>query len=89
MTRFDVDWLPDALDDLADIWLQASDRDAVNFAAAMIDARLAASPSEVGTAISEGLYELTVSPLRVLFVFDDAKGNVEILRAFPSRIGPR
>lgn len=61
MTRFDVDWLPDALDDLADIWLQASDRDAVNFAAAMIDARLAASPSEWARRFPKGF---TNSPYR-------------------------
>lgn len=37
MTPFWVEWPPDVLSDLADIWLQAPDRQAVTDAQARID----------------------------------------------------
>lgn len=84
MNRFHVDWLPDAIDDLAEIWLRAANRASVNFASAMIDQRLAESPSEWGKEVREGLCEFSVPPVRVLFAVDDANHIVEILRAFLS-----
>ncbi|HJT31645.1 MAG TPA: type II toxin-antitoxin system RelE/ParE family toxin [Pirellulales bacterium] len=84
MIRFHVDWLPDAIDDLAEIWMRAANRASVNFASAMIDQRLAESPSEWGKEVREELYEFNAPPLRVLFTIDDANHVVEIFRAFLS-----
>jgi mRNA-degrading endonuclease RelE of RelBE toxin-antitoxin system len=65
--NYSVDWSDDAIATLAQIWLQAPDRVAITAAAATIDRLLAASPRANGTPVSEGLYAIEVSPLRVQF----------------------
>lgn len=65
--RYTVVWATDAESELADIWMQASDRPAVTAAAATIDTELAVDPNTKGTPISEGLRRLTVPPLHAYF----------------------
>ena len=67
MTRYTVVWPQSSLDELADIWLNSSDRDAVTTAAHQIDRELAEDPATKGLHLSEGLRALYVQPLRVLF----------------------
>lgn len=89
MIHFQVDWTRDALDDLADLWLRAADRNAVTLAAAIIDQSLGESPHDWGTELSEGLREFIAPPLRVLFTIDDAAQMVDVARVLPFRRGRR
>jgi hypothetical protein len=63
MTRYAVTWLQDAEDELAEIWTQASDPQAVTDAANALDQLLAHDLATQGKPVSEGLRELHVSPL--------------------------
>jgi plasmid stabilization system protein ParE len=65
--RFAVTWTPSAEQDLADLWLNASDRDAVRAAADEIDARLQRNPLHEGQARANPTRILHVPPLAVLF----------------------
>ncbi len=78
MNPYSVDWTDDALDSLALLWLQAAAPADVNQAQAMIDSLLARAPLHHGTEVSEGLRELTIPPLRVLYSVDDAQRAVEV-----------
>jgi plasmid stabilization system protein ParE len=78
MTPFRVDWTDAALDMLADIWTQASDRAAVNDAQDYIDAVLARDPLRHGRHRSEGLYQIIVLPLTALYSIDQAKKIVQV-----------
>jgi plasmid stabilization system protein ParE len=78
MTPYHVDWTDAALDMLADIWTQATNRAAVNAAQNQIDALLARDPSGYGQLRSEGLYKLIEPPLVVFFAIDEAQKVVEI-----------
>src|SRR5262245_4577658 len=55
------------LDELTLLWLQATDPNAVTQAEATIYSLLRRAPLQHGAEISEGLRELTVPPLRVLY----------------------
>lgn len=79
MTRFTVVWRPETLADLADIWLDADDRESVTRAAAEIDLRLRDDPANQGTQAHEGLWNLNETPLRVLFTMIQADRVVEIV----------
>ncbi len=80
MNRFMVGWRGEALQELAEIWLESDDRDAVVAATRDVDAELAQRPLEKSKEISEGLYRIDVLPLRVYFTvsIDDCK--VEIVK---------
>jgi plasmid stabilization system protein ParE len=67
MTRYKVAWSKDALDGLAEIWVEASDRRSVTSAVRFIDADLAHDPMLKGGEVHEGLRMLVASPLRVYF----------------------
>ena len=78
MTPFTVDWLPDALDMLADIWTQASDRSAVTAAQNRIDKMLARDPLGSGKEVHELLYQLIEPPLTVSYSVDQPRKIVEV-----------
>ena len=81
MKNYKVKWRKTALDELADVWLRAVDRDAVNRAVTEIESRLEESPSEWGRELREGLRSFRLGPLRVLFyVVNDSK-TVRIVAA--------
>jgi len=67
MTRYTVVWHALAQDELADIWLGATDRNAITAAANTIDTTLAIDPSAQGASVSSRSRELTSGPLHVLF----------------------
>jgi hypothetical protein len=85
MTPFSVDWPPDILSDLTDIWLQAPDRQAVTDAQARIDRLLGRNPLGHVRPLSEGLYRLDVYPLVVTYAVDPDRYSVRIesVRAVP------
>ena len=82
MNPYTVDWNQDALSDLADIWLQASDRRAVTDAQARADQLLADDPLGQGRHQAEGLYRLLVSPLVIFYSVDMARQSVEVSRVW-------
>ena len=80
MTRYTVTWVPNAQDELAQIWLDAPDRQAVTAATHRIDRELAEDAPTKGTEVSEGLRELIVPPLKVLFTASEADRLVVVAK---------
>jgi hypothetical protein len=79
MTRYTVVWLTSAQNDLAQLWIDAEDRKAVEEAGNAIDRELANDPGGKGTPVSEGLRALDIEPLRVTFTFEDADRLAKVL----------
>ena len=67
-----------AEDQLAQVWLEASDRDAVSAASHRIDIALAEDAEAKGTALREGLRSLNDPPL-ALFWVSEAERRVEVV----------
>jgi hypothetical protein len=80
MTRYTVVWVRSARDELAEFWLNASDRESVAVAANTIDQELAVDPSTKGVAVHEGIRGYFCRPLRVLFAARENDRIVEVLR---------
>ena len=78
--RYTVQWEIVPRDALADIWLEANDRNAVAFAANEIDRLLAGNADLQGEAAHEGLRSLVVSPLMVLFEVRPDDRIVQVVR---------
>lgn len=76
--RYTVVWLQDALAQLAQIWLEASDRKEITTAADRIDQELAIDPSTKGTTVSEELRSLYVPPLCAVFSVSEPDRLVEV-----------
>jgi hypothetical protein len=79
MTRFTVVWHADATDELARLWIAATDRQALRSAADAIDYELAVDAPLKGSGIPDSLRQLTVAPLRVLFAVSEADRMVRVL----------
>ncbi len=80
MIRYTVVWPVGARDELVDLWIAASDRDAITAAANSIDLELSEDATEKGIELSEGLRALFAPPLRVLFAAREGDRVVEVLR---------
>ena len=78
MRRYTVTWLKGAQGHLAQIWVDATDRQAVTEAANAIDRLLAVDPTAQGEEVSEGLRRLSVPPLHVLFSVREPDRLVEV-----------
>ncbi len=78
MNSFHVEWTMTALDMLAEIWTQASNRRAVNNSQNQIDAQLAGDPIGRGTHLGEGLYKMVVDPLIVFYSVDETTKQVQV-----------
>lgn len=78
MSRYRVEWDPSAEDELARIWLQASDPQAVTAAQARADQLLAQDPIRYGRYLSEGLFCLDVPPVSLAFTVDSVNDVVEV-----------
>ena len=76
--RFTVIWSPFALDQLADLWLNAQDRNAVTTAQYQIDQLLLIDPDLQGIPFF-GDRALSVPPLRVRFTINPDDMIVEVL----------
>jgi len=79
MTRYTVVWHDDAQNQLAEIWMNVSDRQSVTLAANAIDRQLADDASTKGTAVEGDLRLAIVPPLRLLFAVSQADRLVRIL----------
>jgi hypothetical protein len=84
MNLYTVNWTDDALNELASLWLQASDPDEMTRAQATIDTLLARAPLHHGEAVREGLRRLIVPPLRVLYTVDTSARHVEVASVKPA-----
>ena len=75
---YSVDWLPQAEKGLGHVWLAASDRVSVTFAANRIDQMLAHDPQQRGRWLYGTTRLLIVPPLAVIFdvIADDKRVNV-------------
>lgn len=80
MTRYTVVWVRSARDELAELWLNAPNRNAVTTAARDVDQQLAQDASIQGVELSEGLRSLFVAPLNAIFSVREDDRIVEVLR---------
>lgn len=78
MNPFRVDWEPAAEDELARLWLQASDPQAITIAQAQADRLLALDPLKYGRHLAEGLYSIDVPPLVLTYTIDTVNHLVEV-----------
>ena len=83
MTRYTVVWVRSAQDELAELWLSASDRNVITAAARAIDEELSEDVSIKGSDLSEGLQSLFAPPLKAIFTVSDDDRMVEVLRVIP------
>ncbi|HET6575498.1 MAG TPA: hypothetical protein VFG68_17985 [Fimbriiglobus sp.] len=77
--NFTVIWLPLAQNELAQVWLDATDRNAVTAASNRIDQRLAADPVSEGESRSADERITFDPPLRVVFRVAAATRDVFVL----------
>jgi hypothetical protein len=82
MNPYTVDWLPTAEDELAAIWLAASDRPAVTAAQNTVDRLLSHDPMGCGAPIAEALRKLIVVPLMVYYSVQEAQKLVEVSNVY-------
>jgi hypothetical protein len=80
VTKYTVVWLKSVHHELGEIWLAASDRNAVTAASAEIDRELASGAEEKGKALSEGLRVYDAPPLRAVYYVDSPNRLVEVCR---------
>jgi hypothetical protein len=78
MSRYTVVWTKTALDELAELWINARDRNAVTAAAHVIDAELSQDAATKGVEVAEGLRAFFDPPLRILFAVDEGDRIVEV-----------
>ena len=79
---FRVKWRRTALDELADIWMQAdsTERKAITAASQEIDRRLSRDPANQGESRSGGRRILFEPPLSVVFQLEADGQTVTVLR---------
>jgi hypothetical protein len=85
--RFTVLWTPAAEQNLAAVWLDADDRDAVTSAANTIDRLLAQDPESHGEARFDTVRTLTVAPLGVDYEVLEGDCIVYVLTVWDSSKG--
>jgi hypothetical protein len=80
MIRYTVLWHGSAQDELAELWINARDRNAITAAAHLVDVELSQDAAVKGVDVAEGLRAFFSPPLRVLFAVDDGDRTVEVMR---------
>jgi len=80
--KFEVIWIPSAVQELAAIWLQASDRQAVTTAAHAIEKRLESDPENDGESRPKGRRILHSKPLGVRYRVLVDRRLVKVLRVW-------
>jgi hypothetical protein len=74
--KYTVVWLPDVMNELARLWLDATDREAVSLATARIDGLLAAAPHDYGESRQHPMRVLLCHPLGVEYKIDEGDRKV-------------
>ena len=80
MIRYTVVWQKQTEADLANIWNEGVDRNAIAEAANRIDSELAVDAHMKGTLVSERSRELCVDPLHIMFRVDQMDRRVDVYR---------
>jgi DNA-binding HxlR family transcriptional regulator len=76
--KFNVEWMPDAIEQLAAIWTNAANRSDVTKASNGIDQKLAVDPLNEGESRG-GIERITFeNPLRVLYRVFESERKVEV-----------
>lgn len=83
--KYTVVYVPSAEDQLAEIWMAATDREAVTVASDRIDRTLADDPVDAGESRPDGYRVLIELPLVVYFHILEADRMVRVLRVIGSR----
>ena len=78
MSRYRVQYLQQAADDLALVWHDAQDRGVVTRASYEAEQELSSDPLRFAEHLSEGLYRLEVPPLRLYFTVRDEDHTIEV-----------
>jgi hypothetical protein len=78
MTPFQVIWSPEALRQLAALWITATNRSEITRAQHRIDQALAADPKSAGRELSEGLWKLDDPPLLVFYEINDVHKAIRV-----------
>lgn len=81
--KFTVAYLPEAEQQLADLWLNATDPTAVTNASGHIDRMLATDPLGVGESRVADLRILIESPLAVVYDVREADSLVKVWAVWP------
>lgn len=79
---YEVIWIPDAEQQLAAIWVQASDRASIAAAANNIDKRLTKDPEHEGESRAQALRILHCKPLGVDYRVLGSERQVRVLRVW-------
>jgi hypothetical protein len=85
--KYQVDWVPQALQTLAGIWVRATDRNAVTAASHAIDQTLADDADAVGRAVFDTVREYHHPPLGVEFDVIVADAQVWVLTVWETATG--
>ncbi len=80
MIRYTVIWQDEAIEDVAALWLDASDPAVITTGCNTIQKLLSLSPEIRGTEMREGLRSLTVWPLRAIFAVREEDRIIEVWR---------
>jgi plasmid stabilization system protein ParE len=84
--NFTVVWRPSAEERLAEVWLDAADRQGIADAANTIDAILRKRPTEVGESrVTHNVRILTVSPLSIYYDVHEQDCLVAVSAGWRSR----
>jgi hypothetical protein len=78
MSPFRVEWEPAAEDELARLWLQSIDQQAITAAEAKADHLLCYDSFKYGNHLSEGLYRIDVPPLTFIYTIEPSNKLVVI-----------
>jgi hypothetical protein len=84
MARYQVEWKPNAEQQLAKQWLEAADRKSVTQATKEIEDSLASDPVQFGESREGDVRIAFVPPLSVLFSVNEQDKLVEVLEVGPS-----
>jgi hypothetical protein len=80
MNGYAVSWQSEAEDELASIWIQALDRQAVTQAQVQVDRLLARDPLGCGSEVAEGLWKIMLVPLVVYYEVDNNRRRVTVVK---------
>jgi plasmid stabilization system protein ParE len=83
--NFTVVWTRPALNQLADLWTQATDRAAVTAASDRVDATLAADAANAGDSRGGAVRLLFDRPLAILFRVDEETDRVYVVSVSTAR----
>lgn len=86
--NYTVIWLPDAEQELAEVWLNAPHRSAITRAAAAIDRLVESAPEDEGESRPNGRRILFAAPLAVIYRVHPDEHQVTVLHVWQFRTSP-